>query len=252
MLIPFNTILILAFSLFFSQWLAKNISKKMEKSAVSNGLGAADKALTSLRSDSVMSAKLIYPETSQMVVYDPRQKLDAATDPSMTMPGFRAAPASNGFHEILKATPPALVSFLANLPIVEGPTPNVDIVLSICLQSDIPTAKTGKLANPATSMLAGPAPTSSDLSGSNKSHPNPSVSSFKTRDRQSGKRKDLDRQEDDEATTVQSQPQPRDAFRIRQIQRARAGGTLGARTTSQTGSASFGSALSGDLSGSTG
>lgn len=53
-------------------------------------------------------------------------------------------------------------------------------------------------------------------------------------------------QEDDETVTVQSQPLPRDVFRIRQIQKARAG------TTSQTGSASYGSALSGDLSGSTG
>lgn len=53
-------------------------------------------------------------------------------------------------------------------------------------------------------------------------------------------------QEDDETVTVQSQPLPRDVFRIRQIQKARGG------TTSQTGSASYGSALSGDLSGSTG
>lgn len=58
-------------------------------------------------------------------------------------------------------------------------------------------------------------------------------------------------QEDDETTTVQSQPLPRDAFRIRQFQKARA-------TASQTGSASYGSALSGgtsmlsgDVSGST-
>lgn len=53
-------------------------------------------------------------------------------------------------------------------------------------------------------------------------------------------------QEEDETATVQSQPLPRDAFRIRQIQKARVG------TTSQTGSASYGSALSGDLSASTG
>ncbi len=53
-------------------------------------------------------------------------------------------------------------------------------------------------------------------------------------------------QDDDYTATVQSQPLARDVFRIRQIQKARAG------TTSQTGSASYGSALSGDLSGSTG
>lgn len=53
-------------------------------------------------------------------------------------------------------------------------------------------------------------------------------------------------QEEDETATVQSQPLPRDVFRIRQIQKSRA-----AATTSQTGSVSYGSALSGDLSGST-
>lgn len=53
-------------------------------------------------------------------------------------------------------------------------------------------------------------------------------------------------QDDDETTTVQSQPLPRDAFRIRQYQKAARG------SASQTGSASYGSAISGDLSGSTG
>lgn len=53
-------------------------------------------------------------------------------------------------------------------------------------------------------------------------------------------------QEDNESTTVQSQPLPKDFFRIRQIQKARGA------TSSQTGSASYGSAISGDMSGSTG
>jgi cleavage stimulation factor subunit 3 len=123
----------------------------------------------------------------------------------------------------------------------------VDIVLSICLQSDIPAAQTGKSGTSPMQLSGGPAPSLSDVSGSSKAHHIPSGSSFKpTRDRQSGKRKDLDRQEDDDTATVQSQPLARDVFRIRQIQKARAG------TTSQTGSASYGSALSGDLSGSTG
>ena len=60
-------------------------------------------------------------------------------------------------------------------------------------------------------------------------------------------------QEDDETATVQSQPLPRDAFKIRQIQKARVSTVSKARgATSQTGSASYGSALSGDLSRSTG
>lgn len=71
-----------------------------------------------------------------------------------------------------------------------GPAPNVDIVLSICLQSDVPVGKTGKSGTTQTPMLSGPA--TSDLSGSSRSRPVPSGSSFKTRDRQSGKRKDRD------------------------------------------------------------
>lgn len=71
-----------------------------------------------------------------------------------------------------------------------GPAPNVDIVLSICLQSDVPVGKTGKSGTAQTPMLSGPA--TSDLSGSSRSRPVPSGSSFKTRDRQSGKRKDRD------------------------------------------------------------
>ncbi|KAM2065698.1 hypothetical protein ACFXTH_042319 [Malus domestica] len=86
-----------------------------------------------------------------------------------------------------------------------------------------------------------PAPSTSDLSVLSKSHPILSGSSFKpTR----GKMKHLDRHEDDEMT-VQSHPLPRDAFRIRQIQKAHG-------TASQTGSALNGSAISGDPSGSTG
>ncbi|KAG5249142.1 suppressor of forked family protein [Salix suchowensis] len=198
--------------------LAKNISKKAEKSAVCNG-----------------------PAT-----------LEAGIPPSTTVSGFKAASnplsnptglAPNVFDEMLKATPPALISFLANLPIVEGPTPNVDIVLSICLQSDLPVGKTGKSGATQNPMSSGPA--TSDPSGSSRSRPVPSGSSFKTRDRQSGKRKDRDRQEEDETVSVHSQPLPRDVFRIRQIQKSRAG------TTSQTGSVSYGSALSGDMSGST-
>ncbi|XP_034698955.1 cleavage stimulation factor subunit 77-like isoform X2 [Vitis riparia] len=146
---------------------------------------------------------------------------------------------ANPLDEILKSTPPALVAFIANLPAVE----DVDVVLSICLQSNVSTGQT-RLS---TQLAAGPVPSTSDLSGSSKSHPIPSGSSFKPmRDRQPGKRKDLDRQEDDETATAQSLPLPRDVFKIRQIWKARGG------TTSQTGSASYGSAFSGELSGSTG
>ncbi|XP_075647410.1 cleavage stimulation factor subunit 77 [Castanea sativa] len=237
------------------EWLAKNINKKMEKSALPNGPGSVDKVSTGLMSNSNVSAKVVYPDISKMVVYDPRQKSGMEILPSTTASGNLSNPivsivgggTTNAFDEILKATPPALVAFLASLPAVEGPAPDVDIVLSICLQSDISAGYTGKSGPSPAQLSGGPAPSLSDVSGSSKAHPILSGSSFKpTRDRQSGKRKDLDRQEDDETVTVQSQPLPRDVFRMRQIQKARAG------TTSQTGSVSYGSALSGDLSGSTG
>ncbi|GKV13350.1 hypothetical protein SLEP1_g24366 [Rubroshorea leprosula] len=245
------------------EWLAKNMTKKVEKPAISNGIGITEKdptVVSSNSSNSTSSAKVVYPDTSKMVVYDPRQNPGTAMTPNATSPailvtsnplstpmvGTVGGGSSSAFDEILKATPPALVAFLANLPAVEGPTPNVDIVLSICLQSDLPISQAGKSATSASQMPAGaPTPSTSDLSGSSKSHPIPGSSSFRPRDRYLGKRKDLDRQEDDETATVQSQPLPRDAFRIRQIHKTRAS------STSQTGSASYGSAFSGDLSGST-
>ncbi|KAK7325331.1 hypothetical protein VNO77_29493 [Canavalia gladiata] len=224
------------------EWLTKNINKKVRKSVLPNGTTHLDKASTA--SISTTSTKVVYPDTSKMVIYDPKQNPVAGGG-------------TNAFDEILKATPPALVAFLANLPAVEGPTPNVDIVLSICLQSDLSTGQSGKTGLPTqvqigktgipTQLSAGPAPATSELSGSSKSHPIQSGVSLKpTSNRQYGKRKESDRQEDDDTTTVQSQPLPRDAFRIRQYQKARAS------SASQTGSVSYGSAFSGDLSGSTG
>lgn len=82
------------------QWLSKNINKKIEKSSLANGAGpigicyaqiliscnsflgctgqvmllfVTDKA-SGLTTNSNSSAKVIYPDTSRMVVYDPRQK----------------------------------------------------------------------------------------------------------------------------------------------------------------------------------
>ncbi|XP_027357835.1 cleavage stimulation factor subunit 77 isoform X2 [Abrus precatorius] len=216
------------------EWLAKNINKKVEKFVMPNGTTLLDKA--SMASISTTSSKVVYPDTSKMVIYDPKHNPVAGAG-------------TNAFDEILKATPPALVAFLANLPAVEGPTPNVDIVLSICLQSDLPSGQSGKTGIPkqlqigktgiSTQLPAGPAPATSELSGSSKSHPVSTAVSLKlTSNRQYGKRKESDRQEDDDTTTVQSQPLPRDAFRIRQYQKARAS------SASQTGSVSYGSAFS--------
>lgn len=250
------------------EWLVKNINKRVERLALPNGSGATDKVPTGLIRNSTTSAKVVYPDTSKMAIYHPSQTSGMEILPSITAPGnpstFSNLPNPNisvggdgttsAIDEILKATPPALVAFLSGLPAVEGPSPDVDIVLSICLQSDIPAAQIGKSGTYTGQMSGGPAHSTSDLSASSKTRPIPSASSFKPiRDRQSGKRKDLDAQEDDETATVQSQPLPRDAFRIRQIQKARGSTASKPRgATSQTGSASYGSALSGDLSASTG
>ncbi|XP_048437696.1 cleavage stimulation factor subunit 77 isoform X1 [Pyrus x bretschneideri] len=237
------------------EWLAKNINKKVEKSSMLNAPGFAEEGSASLISNLAVSSQVVYPDTNQMVIYDPRQKPGAENFQTTTAAGVPTASKStsnpmiaavcgqtiSAFDEILKATPPALVAFLANLPVVEGPTPDVDVVLSICLQNDVPTPQPGKSGTAPMPLASIPVPSTSDLSVSSKSHPILSGSSFKP---SRGKRKHLDSQEDDEMT-VQSHPLPRDAFRIRQIQKARG-------TTSQTGSASYGSAISGDVSGSTG
>ncbi|XP_039053919.1 cleavage stimulation factor subunit 77-like isoform X2 [Hibiscus syriacus] len=241
------------------EWLAKINGKKGEKSALSNGSAANDKSSSATIGISPASLKVLHPDTSQMVIYDPKQHHGTTVpsnatasnllNPVASVVGAASNPlinpsvsmldsgSANAFDEVLKATPPALIAFMSSLPAVEGPSPNVDVVLSICLQNDFPTGQTKKSMNLPSQRTAGPAPSTSDLSGSSKSHPIPR--------RQLGKRKDLHRQEEDESTTVQSQPLPRDAFRIRQMQKARGG------SASQTGSVSYGSAISGDLSGST-
>lgn len=247
------------------EWLSKNVNKKVEKAALANGAGSADKSSSGLTTNPNSSAKVIYPDTSRMVVYDPRQKpgLPAPGLPSVssTLPtsnvGLGSSGMSNAPNDISKATPPALSAFIANLPAIEGPSPDVDFVLSICLQSNLPNAQIGKLGTQSTKLQAGAAPSMSDLSGSSKSHLIPSISSFKsTRDRQTGKRKDQDRQADDDTATVQSQPLPRDVFKIRQLRKSRVppGAQAGSASygSVQTGSASYGSGFSGELSGSTG
>ncbi|KAI3928601.1 hypothetical protein MKW98_024202 [Papaver atlanticum] len=214
--------------------LAKNINKKVEKSVLPT------------------SAKVNYPDTSRMIIYDSRQLQDAALLPnnaelpaaSNSVLPAPAAPlvvgtgTTKSLDEILGVLPPGLAAFVRNLPSVDGPAPVVDIVLSILLQSNVPSLKTGKLA---------PVPITSDLSGANKSRLNPGAVPFKSAKQvhSGGKRKDMDRQQNDE-TPAQSQPLPTDVFKIRQMKKARG------VTSSQTGSASSssGSSFSGELSGS--
>ncbi|CAN0877139.1 Cleavage stimulation factor subunit 77 [Linum grandiflorum] len=170
------------------EWLVKNMGKKsgMMSNGPSKGASAFPQSVRpekappgNLASNSNLSTKVVDSDHSRMVAYDPRQK-----------PGPLGS-SSGAFDEVLKATPPALLSFLSNLPTVEGPSPNVDIVLSICLQSEVPAP-------------AAPAG-----------------------------------QEEEESSTVQSQPAPpRDVFRLRQIRKAsRIGAVAGG--ASQTGSTSY-------------
>ncbi|KAG7592045.1 Tetratricopeptide-like helical domain superfamily [Arabidopsis thaliana x Arabidopsis arenosa] len=223
--------------------LVKNLNKKVGKTNLPHG----PVAIGSVAS----SSKVVYPDTSQMVVQDPTKKSEfassanpVAASASNTFPSIVTATATHGsastFDEIPKTTPPALLAFLANLPIVDGPTPNVDVVLSICLQSDFPTGQIVKQSFAA----KGNPPSQNDPSG-----PTRGVSQRLPRDRRATKRKDSDRQEEDDTATVQSQPLPTDVFRLRQMRKAR-----GIATSSQTptGSTSYGSAFSGELSGSTG
>ncbi|XP_071729977.1 cleavage stimulation factor subunit 77 [Rutidosis leptorrhynchoides] len=226
-------------------WLSSNANKKIEKSVLSN---ETDKSSVQLPNPNI-NPKVAYQDTSRMAVYDSRQK------PGLTTTGISSTvsplPNSNasllvtgGLPNAPKAPSPSLATFIASLPPADGPMPDVDYVISICLQSVLPIVEPGKLL---TQPHVGPA--SSDVSGSNKSH------MFKPRDRQHGKRKDADRQDDDDTSTVQSQPLPKDAFKIRQLRKARAASSqTGAASygSVQTGSASYGSGLSGEQSGSFG
>lgn len=224
------------------EWLSKNVNKKMENSVPANGTSSADRTIPDIPNNSNLSGKIVYPDVSRMVIYGPGQK-PGTTAPiisgvSSTLPNGISG-GSTAINDMLKSLPPTLATFVANLPAVEGPSPDVDFVISICLQSNIPSAS-AKSSTPQ-QLAAGPAPSTSDLSGSSKLKQ-------QTRDRQAGKRKQRERQDDDDTSTVQSQPQPRDAFKIRQLQKALA--TSSSRTGG--GSASYGSGFSGDFSGSSG
>ncbi|CAD6270940.1 unnamed protein product [Miscanthus lutarioriparius] len=217
------------------EWLAKNIVKKVDKSAMLNSGSMLDKGAAGFS----VSAKVVRPETSQMIIYDPRQ-----------MKGPEFAATSSGYtkevEDMLKVLSPSVVSFIKNLPAIEGPSPDIDVVLSVLLQSTLPVAQS-----------AGKAGGVSELSGVGKAGLNQNGSVHRPpRER----RKDVERQglqEEEDASTLQSRAAvPRDIFRLRQIQRSRGLGVGGAAAASQSGSSAFsfsggGSAFSGDHSAST-
>ncbi|KAI3866016.1 hypothetical protein MKW92_035278 [Papaver armeniacum] len=119
------------------EWLVKNINKKAEKSILLNGVGSigAEKGsagLLNIAKTSTTSAKVIYPDTSRMIIYDLGQKQVVAFD--TTVPGLPAAsnsvipapsaPLAGGtgttkalsLNEILKVLPLALVAFVTHFP----------------------------------------------------------------------------------------------------------------------------------------
>ncbi|KAL5977548.1 Cleavage stimulation factor subunit 77 [Asimina triloba] len=115
------------------EWLAKNVNKKIDKSTLSSSVGNSPGAANA--KIPAPSTKVVYPDTSQMVIYDPRQKTGPGFLPNANAPGLPAVSAPilstanvalgssgaiKGLDEILKALPPALVTFIAHLPSVEG------------------------------------------------------------------------------------------------------------------------------------
>ncbi|KAG4161655.1 hypothetical protein ERO13_D01G069250v2 [Gossypium hirsutum] len=56
-----------------TKWLFKNIGKKVNKSALSNGSAMTDKSTSAPSGVPTTSLKVLRPDTSQMVIYDPRQ-----------------------------------------------------------------------------------------------------------------------------------------------------------------------------------
>ncbi|CAO2161573.1 unnamed protein product [Urochloa humidicola] len=224
------------------EWLAKNTGKKVDRSTMINRSSMLDKGTPGISANArfpPQTSKVVRPETSQMVIYDPRQT--KGTEFSATTSGY-----TKEVEDTLKMLSPATASFIKNLPAIEGPSPDIDVVLSVLLQSTLPVAQN-----------AGKAGGTSELSGVGKSGLNQNGSSHRPpRER----RKDAGRhgvQEEEDAATVQSQAAvPRDIFRLRQIQRSRGMGVGGAAGASQSGSSAFsfsggGSAFSGDHSAST-
>lgn len=244
------------------EWLAKNMNGKSEKAFIAqpSGMSGFDKNsfgqgenIKSLAS----SAKIVRPDLSRMVIYDPRQKPGSGYFMNSMMPGVPSIPgsvqhnavagsASKSLDDALRYMSPTLVSFIVQLPVVNGPSPDVDMVISTLLQSDIPSGVNDSslpFSHPS-SALPGSSATG-DFPALSKGWPVLNGSTARSSRILPNKRKESERQEDDENVPV-NRPLQKDIFRMRQMQRARA------LNSGQAGSTSGGSgALAGELSGST-
>nr|GMC81055.1 cleavage stimulation factor subunit 77 isoform X1 [Ipomoea batatas] len=157
--------------------LVRNMNKKIEKSTPGVETDGSMPGVSS----NTNSAKFVRPDPSKMAIYNPKQTPGTLPYSGIQLNSNGGQP-PNVLGDVLKSLPPAMAAFISNLPAVEGPSPNTDFVISVCLQSNIPSVigKPGAVSHPAQS---GSVPSTSDLSDSSK---------FKTRDRLSGKRKNMD------------------------------------------------------------
>lgn len=294
------------------QIVAKSPPEKLEKSsgvpASGNRAGdSADRAQPPSTAGSVGSmqvrANVVRPDISHMVVYDPRQGFAGGMMGNTQMPGLQMrppGPPTGGLpprlggppplppgrppdgtmgpkvsDEVLKSLPASVGNFLSRLPAVNGPIPDVELVISVLLQAEIPLPSDNLVQQPQQSQRThsagntGGIVTQADSSSSVRIQPGSNGStrggnqqqansgeerrgggSGRSRQHQQPKRKEPDRTEEEEDTPVaQSRPPPRDVFRLRQLQRARVVGN----STVSSGAASGGSgAISGEPSGSSG
>ncbi|KAG8049034.1 hypothetical protein GUJ93_ZPchr0009g1111 [Zizania palustris] len=97
------------------EWLAKNMANKGDKSIVLTSATLATVGVGSNTKLLPQSAKVVRPEISRMVIYDPRQM--KGPDFSTTSSGY-----TKEVEEILKMFSPQMTSFITNLPAIEGMT----------------------------------------------------------------------------------------------------------------------------------
>lgn len=161
---------------------------------------------------------------------------------------------STAVEEAIRVLPPALGNFLSQLPIVDGPTPNIEMVMAELLQLKIPLSLSEVLGTDSEVSLA-----TKVTAGDNRSQTNAngfaklggritSNSNARSMKPEGQKRKELDRQEEEDNTPVQNRTP--DVFRLRQLQRARASksGAAGGAGSTSGGSG----AITGEPSGSSG
>ncbi|KAL3702271.1 hypothetical protein R1sor_020293 [Riccia sorocarpa] len=290
------------------QIIARQPPSKSEKQSVSTNTASslpAEKAQPTVAAADGsalvgVSVNIVRPDISHMMVYDPRQGFGGMMNAGMPGMGLQMrppAPPPGGLpprlagppplppgrppdvamgvkvsDEVLKSLPSAVGNFLSRLPAVNGPIPDVDVVISVFLQAEVPSALESSLQQPQQTQRvpspgnAGNVAAPADSAGSMKqtpgsngtvrggSHQTSSGAEGRTggpgprnQRHQQHKRKEPDRAEEEEDSPVsQSRPPPRDVFRLRQLQRARVVGN-----SALSGVASGGSgAYSGEPSGS--